>query len=114
MSRCPHHHHPHTHPHTPCTSPRSTAAAPDAAAAQVASYLLYALLFNRSLKIAAKWPHVAAYCAKVAAYYCATAPRPLPAPFVLTAPRPQAAQRPAYVKAFGADVAQNLAARALA
>jgi len=55
----------------------------------VASYVLYALLFNRDLKIAGKWPNLAKYCNK-------------------------AAMRPCYIKAFGESTASSLAKRALA
>ena len=60
-----------------------------AADVAIASYLLYALLFNRGLVLADKYPNVAKYCAR-------------------------SASRPAYAEAFGADVASMLADRALA
>ena len=54
----------------------------------VASYILYTLLFFPQVRLLPKWPHLAKYAAACA-------------------------QRPAYVKAFGADTAAKLAEIAL-
>lgn len=60
-----------------------------AADVAVASYLLYALLFNGTLKLAPEYPNIARYCER-----CAL--------------------RPAYQKAFTPALAANLAARSIA
>jgi len=59
-----------------------------AADVAVASYVLYVLMFFPQVKIAPKWPHLAQYCAR-------------------------AASRPAYARAFGSDLAAQLADSAL-
>jgi glutathione S-transferase/alpha,alpha-trehalase len=55
----------------------------------VASYLLYALQFFPQVKFASKYPNISKYCNTCA-------------------------KRPAYIKAFGASVANKLADRAIA